>query len=88
MAYNGLNDEIVTILQTFQNKFMLRFFEAPLKGTPTGIVELDSNMLLMVNRVMQNKLIYVGKLMTNVLGPNMGKRALINGKIHAKERTS
>ena len=59
---------------------MLRFFEAPLQGTPTGIVELDSNMLLMVNRVMQNKLIYVGKLMTNALGPNMGKRALINGK--------
>ena len=59
---------------------MLRFFEAPAKGTPTGIVELDSNMLLMTNRVMQNKLIYVGKIMTNALGPNMGKRALLNGK--------
>ena len=84
----GLNDEIITILQNFQNKFMLCFFKAAQQGTPTGIVELDSNMLLMGNRVMQNKLIYVGKLMTNALGPNMGKRTLINGKLHAKERTS
>ena len=59
---------------------MLRFFEAPKQGTPTGIVELDSNMLLMGNRIMQNKLIYVGKIMTNSLGTNMGRRALLNGK--------
>ena len=43
----GLTDKIVDKLQDFQNKFMLRFFEAPKQGTPNGIVELDSNMLLM-----------------------------------------
>ena len=79
-SWIGINDEIITKLQTFQNKFMLRFFEAPKQGTPTGIVELDSNMLLMGNRIMQNKLIYVGKIMTNSLGENMGRRALLNGK--------
>ena len=79
-SWIGLNDEIITILQNFQNKFMLRFFEAPARGTPTGIVELDSNMLLMKNRVIQSKLTYVGKIMTNALGPNMGKRALLNGR--------
>ena len=59
---------------------MLRFFEAPKQGTTTGIVELDSNMLLMGNRIMQNKLIYVGKIMANSLGTNMGRRALLNRK--------
>ena len=63
-SWIGLNDEIITKLQDFQNKFMLRFFEAPKQGTPSGIVELDSNMLLMKNRIMLNKLIYVGKIMT------------------------
>ena len=59
---------------------MLRFFEAPKQGTPTGIVELDSNMLLMKNRIILNKLIYVGKIMTNSTGMNMCRRALLNGK--------
>ena len=52
----GLTDEIINTLQDFQNKFMLRFFEAPKQGTPTGIVELDSNMLLMKNRLLLSKL--------------------------------
>ena len=30
---------------------MLSFFEALKQGTPTGIVELDSNMLLMNDRI-------------------------------------
>jgi len=63
---------------------MLRFFEAPVNGTPAGIVELDSNMLLMKNRIMQNKLTCVGKLMTNALDQNLGKRALLNGKVTCK----
>ena len=79
-SWIGLNDEIATKLQDFQNKFMLRFFDAPKQGAPTGIVELDSNMLLMGNRILQNKLIYVGKIMTNSLGTNMGRQALLNGK--------
>ena len=79
-SWIGLNDEIISILQNFQHKFMLRFFEAPVNGTPAGIVDLDSNMLLMKNRIIQNKLICVGKLMTNALDQNMGKRALLNGK--------
>ena len=56
------SDEIVHKLQDFQNKFMLRFFEASKQGTPTGIVELDSNMLLMKNRIMLSKLTYIGKI--------------------------
>ena len=59
---------------------MLRFFEAPKQGTPTGIVELNSNMLLMENRSILNNLIYVGKIMTNSTGTNMSRRALLNGK--------
>ena len=59
---------------------MLRFFEAPKQGTPTGIVELDYNMLLMKNRIMLNKLIYVGKVMTKSTSMNMCRRALLNGK--------
>ena len=47
--------EIINILQDFQNKFMLRFFEAPKQGTPTGIVELDLKMLLMKDRIMLSK---------------------------------
>ena len=37
-SWIGLNDEIINKLQDFQNKFMLRFFEAPKQGTPSGIV--------------------------------------------------
>ena len=55
-SWIGLTDEIIDILQEFQNKFMLRFFEAPKHGTPSGIVELDSNMLLMKNRIVLSKL--------------------------------
>ena len=62
-SWIGFTDEIIDILQEFQNKFMLRFFEAPKQGTPYGIVELDSNMLLMKNRIMLSKLTYVGKIM-------------------------
>ena len=60
----GIN-EIINKLQDFQNRFMLRFCEAPKQGTPTGIVELDANMLLMKNLIMLSKLTYVGKLMVN-----------------------
>ena len=77
-SWIGLTDEIITKLQNFQNKFMLRFFEAPKQGTPTGIVELDSNMLMI--KILLNKLIYVGKIMTNSTGTNMCRRALLNGK--------
>ena len=59
-SWIGLTDEVLDKLQDFQNKFMLRFFEAPKQGTPTGIVELDSNMLLMKNRILLSKLTYVG----------------------------
>ena len=44
-SWIGLTDEMIDILHEFQNKFMLRFFEAPKQGTPSGIVELDSNKL-------------------------------------------
>ena len=54
-SWIGLTYEIVDKLQDFQNKFMLCFFEAPKQGTPIGIVELDSNMLLMKNRIMLPK---------------------------------
>ena len=86
-SWIGLNDEIIDTLQDFQNKFMLRFFEAPKQGTPTGIVELDSNMLLMKNRIMLSKLTYVGKIMAKSTSQNMCKRALQTEKKSAKERT-
>ena len=79
-SWIGLNDEIINKLQDFQNKFMLPFFESPKQGTPTGIVELDSNMLLMKNRIMFNKLIYVGKIMAKSTNHNMCRRALLNGR--------
>ena len=79
-SWIGLTDEIVDKLQDFQNKFMLRFFEAPKQGTPTGIVKLDSNMLLMKNRIMLSKLTYVGKIMEKSTAHNMCRRALLNGK--------
>ena len=78
------SDEIVDKLEDFQNKLMLRFFEAPKQGTPTGIVELDSNMLLMKNRILLSKLTYVGKVMAKSLPNNMCRRALINGKLVCK----
>ena len=34
---------IIDNFQDFQNRFMLRFFEAPKQGTPTGIVEVAVN---------------------------------------------
>ena len=49
--------------------FMLRFFEAPKQGTPTVIVELDSNMLI---------------IMAKSLPDNMCRQALINGKLVCK----
>ena len=79
-SWIGLTDEIINTLQDFQNKFMLRFFEAPKQGTPTGIVELDSNMLLMKNRIMLSKLTYVGKVMAKSTNHNMCRRAQLNGK--------
>ena len=48
--------------------------------TPSGIVELDSNMLLMKNRIMLSKLTYVGKIMAKSTSHNMCRRALLNGK--------
>ena len=67
-------DKIPDKIQDFQNRFMLRFFEAPKQGTPTGIVELDANMLLMKNASMLNKLTYVGKLMAKSAPNNMSSR--------------
>ena len=63
-------DKIIYKLQDFQNKFMLRFFEAPKQGTLTGIIELYSNMLLMKNRVLLSKLTYMGKIMAKSLANN------------------
>ena len=60
---------------------MVRFFESPKKGKPTGIVELDSNMLLMKNSVLLRKLTYAGKLMATSSPNNMCRRALNNGKL-------
>ena len=58
-----ITDKIINKLQDFQNRFMLRFFDAPKQGTPTtGIVELDSNLLLMKNRVLLRKLTCMGKI--------------------------
>ena len=59
---------------------MLRFFEAPKQGTPTGIVELDSNMLLMKNRIILSKLTYMFKVMAKSLPYNMCRQALNNRK--------
>ena len=80
----GLTDEIVNKLQDFQNKFMHRFFEAPKQGKPTGIVELDLNMLLMKNMIMLSKLTYVRKVMAKSLTNNMCRKARINGKLVCK----
>ena len=60
---------------------MLRFLEAPKQGTPTGIVELNSKMLLMKNRGLLSKLTYMGKIKAKSLPVNMCRRALINGKL-------
>ena len=54
-----LTDEILDKLQDFQNRFMLRFFEARNQSTPTGIVEIDLNMLLTKNRILLSKLTYI-----------------------------
>ena len=75
---------IIDNFQDFQNRFMLRFFDAPKQGTPTGIVELDSNMLLMENRILLSKLTYIGKLMAKSSPTNMCRRALNNGKLTCK----
>ena len=75
-SWIGLTEEVINTLQDFQNTFMLRFFEAPKQGTPTGIVELDSNMLLMKNRIMLSKLTYVGKVTAKSTHHNMCR----NGK--------
>ena len=40
-------------------------------GTPTGIVELDSNMLLKKNRIMLSKITYVGKIKAKSTSHNM-----------------
>ena len=79
-SWIGLTDKIIDKLQDFQNKFMLHFFEAPKQGTTAGIVELDSNMLLMKNRIVLSKLTYVGKIMEKSTPQNMCRRALLNGK--------
>ena len=80
----GLTDEIVDKLQDFQNKFKLRFLEAPKQGTPTSIDELDSNMLLMKNRILLSKLSYVGKVKAKSPPSNMCRRALFNRKLFCK----
>ena len=76
----GITDEIIDKLQDFPKKVHVKIFRGPKRGTPTGIVEQDSNMLLMGNRIILNKLVYVGKIMTYSTGTNMGRRALLNGK--------
>ena len=83
-SWIGITDEIIDKLQDFQNRFMLRFFEAPKQGSPTGIVELDSDMLLMKNRILLSKLTYIGKLIDKSAPTSMCRRALNNGKITYK----
>ena len=61
-SWIGLTDEIVDKLQVFQNKFTLRFFEAPKQGTPTSIVELDPNKMPMKDCVLVKKLILLENL--------------------------
>ena len=70
-SWIGLTDEIIDTLQEFQNTFILCFFKAPKQGTPSGIVEQDSNMLLMKNRIMVSKLTHVGKIMAQSTSHNM-----------------
>ena len=55
-SWIGITDEILDKLQDFQNSFMLSFFEAPKQGTPTGIGDVDANILPMKNIIMLNKL--------------------------------
>ena len=43
-SWIGITKEIIDKLQDFQNRFMLRYIEAPKQGTLTGIVELDAKM--------------------------------------------
>ena len=50
---------------------MLRFVETPKQGRPTGVVELDANMLLKKHQIMLSKLTYMGKLMANTAPNNM-----------------
>ena len=51
----------------------------------TGLVVLDSNMLLMKNRIILSKLTYVGKVMAKSLPSNMCRRAL-TGNLSAKAK--
>ena len=74
-SWIGLTDELVDKLQDFHLNF-----ESPKQGTPTGIIELDSNMLIMKNRKILSKLTYVGKVMAKSLPNNMCRRALLNCK--------
>ena len=44
-SWIGITTEAIPMLQDFRNRFMLIFVEALKRGTPSGMVEMDANML-------------------------------------------
>ena len=74
---------IKVILEDFQKKVMLRFCAAPEQGTP--IVELYSTMKYMKNRILQEKMLFIGEIMPNKDPNHMCRRVHLAGGQHVKE---
>ena len=61
-SWIGLTPEHIKTLQEYQNELKCRVLAAPQQGTPTGVIEMDSGMMLTQLIIKQ----VIGQVMLNV----------------------
>ena len=78
-SWLGIADSDIQKLQDFQDNYILKFFQVSAKGTPKGMLMLDSQILSMKWRIKLEKIRAISKTMGKT-NDNLCKRALIEGR--------
>ena len=78
-SWLGINDSHLTTLQEFQDNFLRKVFQVAAKGTPKGMLCLDSQILPMKWKIVQIKLRAIAKTMGKPEN-NLCKQALLEGQ--------
>ena len=77
-SWLGLNDSHIKTLQEFQDNFLRKVFQVAARGTPKGMLRLDSQILSMKWKIVQIKLRAIAKTMGKP-DNNLCKQALLEG---------
>ena len=78
-SWLGIADSDIQKLQDFQDNYILKFFQVSAKGTPKGMLMLDSQILSMKWRINLEKIRAISKTMGKP-DDNLCKIALIEGR--------